>query len=81
LRPAAEATSGRRTRRGLRLRGQQLSAGQRRLATLTGILLITSGDDDVLWLHVSAHIAFFVALASHVGLVLSRRLLPRMLPG
>jgi cytochrome b561 len=73
---------------------EQLSTGQRQLATwteralltllfvvpLTGIVLITSGDDDVLWLHVGAHVAFFVALAAHVGLVLSKGLLPRMLP-
>jgi hypothetical protein len=29
--------------------------------------------------HVVTHVAFFVALAAHVGLVLWRRLLPRML--
>ena len=72
----------------------QLSPGQRRMATwterclltllfvvpLTGIILITSGEDDVLWLHVGAHVAFFLALAAHLGLVLARGLLPRMLP-
>ena len=45
----------------------------------TGLVLVLSGDDDLLWLHVAAHVAFFVALAVHVGLTLSRRLLPRML--
>jgi cytochrome b561 len=45
----------------------------------TGLLLVLSGDDDLLWLHVAAHVTFFVALAVHVGLTLSRRLLPRML--
>jgi cytochrome b561 len=53
------------------------------LATLvvvpaSGIALVL-GDDDLLWLHVAAHIAFFVALAGHLGIVLRRRLLPRML--
>ena len=71
---------------------ESLSPGQRRLATLTERVLLTLlfvipitglslvlGDDDLLPLHVAAHIAFFVALAAHVGLVLSRGLLPRML--
>ena len=53
---------------------------------LTGIVLVAAGDDDVLPLHVAAHVAFFVALALHVGLVLKHqlvdrdRLLARMLP-
>ncbi len=53
---------------------------------LTGIVLVASGDDDVLPLHVAAHIAFFLALALHLGLVLKHqlvdrdRLLARMLP-
>ncbi len=45
---------------------------------ITGLTLLL-GDDDLLALHVATHVAFFVALAAHVGLVLSRRLLPRML--
>jgi cytochrome b561 len=45
---------------------------------VTGLALVL-GDDDWLPLHVTAHIAFFVALAAHVGLVLRRGLLPRML--
>jgi cytochrome b561 len=49
------------------------------LVPATGIVLLVSGDDDLLWLHVAAHVAFFAALAAHVGLVLRRRLLPRML--
>ena len=71
---------------------ESLSDGERRLATFTertllallfvipttGIALVV-GDDDLLPLHVAAHIAFFVALAAHVGLVLRRGLLPRML--
>lgn len=69
----------------------QLTEGSRRflhatevalLATLvvvpaTGIALVL-GDDDLLALHVGAHIAFFAALAAHLTIVLRRRLLPRM---
>jgi cytochrome b561 len=44
----------------------------------TGIALVL-GDDDLLPLHVAAHIAFFLALAAHLGMVLGKRLLPRML--
>lgn len=44
----------------------------------TGIALV-AGSDDLLPLHVAAHVAFFVALAAHVGMALGRRLLPRML--
>lgn len=71
---------------------ESLSPGNRRLATvterglltllfvvpLTGLALVL-GDDDWLPLHVAAHIAFFTALAAHVGLVLRRGLLPRMI--
>jgi cytochrome b561 len=45
---------------------------------LTGIALVL-GDDDLLPLHIAAHIAFFVALAAHLAMVLGKRLLPRML--
>ncbi len=75
-----------------------LSAAERRLATITerallimlfavpitGLTLVL-GDDDLLPLHVAAHVVFFVALAAHVGLVLKHqvvnrdRLLARML--
>ena len=44
----------------------------------TGILLVAG--DDLLWLHIAAHIAFFVALAAHLGMVVGKRLVPRMLP-
>jgi len=71
---------------------ETLSARDRRLVTatervlltllfvvpLTGLALVL-GDDELLWLHVGAHVTFFVALAAHVGLVLRRGLLPRML--
>lgn len=47
---------------------------------LSGILLVAV-NDDLVGLHIAGHIAFFVALAAHLGLVLGRELLPRMLPG
>jgi cytochrome b561 len=73
---------------------EQLSPGQRRLATwtervllttlfaipATGLALVASGEDDLLWLHVAAHVTFFAALLAHLGLVAWRGLLPRMLP-
>jgi cytochrome b561 len=45
----------------------------------TGLVLVLTGKDDLVGLHVAAHVAFFVALAVHVVLTLGRRLLPRML--
>lgn len=44
---------------------------------VTGLWLVVSDDDSVLVAHVRSHIAFFVALASHVGLVLVHRVLHR----
>lgn len=72
----------------------QLSPGQRKLLgwtergllamlfaiPLTGLVLVLSGDDAALTAHVAAHLVFFGALALHLGLVLGRGLLPRMLP-
>ena len=45
---------------------------------LSGLALVL-GDDDLLPLHVAAHVAFFVALAAHLAVVLGKGLLPRML--
>jgi len=45
---------------------------------LTGLALVL-GDDDLLAIHIAAHVAFFVALAAHLTMVLGKRLLPRML--
>ena len=45
---------------------------------LSGLGLLLSGEDDYLWVHVSAHLLFFGALASHLALNLGKRLLPRM---
>ena len=72
---------------------EHLSAGQRRLAGLTekslmlllvvvplsGILLIGTGDDSWLPLHIGAHVAFFVALAAHLVNNLRPAILRRML--
>ena len=66
---------------------ESLSAAERRIAHHTERVLLTmlfvippTGlmvvlvDDDLLGLHVAAHIIFFVALAAHLGLVLGRGL-------
>lgn len=45
----------------------------------TGLVLVLGGEDDLLWLHVAAHVAFFAALAAHLSMVLGKWLLPRML--
>jgi cytochrome b561 len=39
---------------------------------LSGLLLLGAGDDDYLLVHVAAHIAFFVVVGLHIGLVLKR---------
>ncbi|SDJ81435.1 Cytochrome b561 [Nocardioides sp. YR527] len=72
----------------------RLTAGDRRLAHFTERVLLSlmflvplSGlalvavSEHLVWLHVAAHVTFFVALAAHLFLVLRRGLLPRMLPG
>ena len=48
------------------------------LIPLTGLWLVLA-DDDAVILHVSAHLAFFIGVAIHVGLVSRHRLLRRML--
>ena len=72
---------------------EHLSAGQRRLAGLTekalmlllvvaplsGLVLLGTGDDSWLPLHVGAHVAFFVALAAHLFTNLRPAILRRML--
>ena len=72
---------------------EHLSEGQRRIAhwterallsllfivPATGLALVLAGDDDLLPLHVGAHIAFFVALAAHLSTNLRPRILTRML--
>jgi cytochrome b561 len=72
---------------------EQLGSTQRRLLAwsergllfslfaipLTGAGLLLSGDDDLLPLHIAAHLFFAGALVVHLSLVLGKRLLPRML--
>jgi hypothetical protein len=72
---------------------EHLSDGQRRLVHWTerallallvlvpfsGIVLVATGDDAWLPLHVAAHVAFFVALAAHLSTNLRPVILRRML--
>ncbi|MDT0187240.1 cytochrome b/b6 domain-containing protein [Microbacterium sp. ARD31] len=72
---------------------EHLSAAQRRLATwteralmsllvlvpLSGLVLVGTGDDAWLPLHIGAHIAFFAALAAHLSTNLRPAVLRRML--
>jgi cytochrome b561 len=44
---------------------------------LSGLLLIGTGEDDYLPVHVAAHIAFFVVVGLHAGLVLKRTVIQR----
>ena len=66
---------------------ESLSAAERRIAHQTERLMLVMlfvipptglvvllGDDDLLGLHIAAHVVFFVALATHLGLVLGRGL-------
>jgi cytochrome b561 len=41
---------------------------------LTGLVLVLGEDDDLLGVHVAAHVVFFTALAVHLALVLGRGL-------
>ncbi len=47
---------------------------------LTGVPLLLGGD-DLLSLHVAAHVCLYAALATHVGTVLACRTWPRMVTG
>ncbi len=67
---------------------ESLSNAERRIATLTerllltmlfvipatGLVLVLGEDDDLLGVHIAAHVVFFTALAAHLGLVLGRGL-------
>ncbi|MET0838546.1 MAG: cytochrome b/b6 domain-containing protein [Marmoricola sp.] len=67
---------------------ESLSVAERRIATFsertlltmlfvvpaTGLVLVLGEEDDLLGVHVAAQIAFFTALAAHLGLVLGRGL-------
>jgi cytochrome b561 len=48
------------------------------LVPITGLALLLAGD-DLLPLHIAAHVAFFVALAAHLAMVVGKGLVPRML--
>jgi cytochrome b561 len=43
----------------------------------TGLLLVAADDDDALGAHVASHVAFFVTITVHVGLVLKHELVNR----
>ncbi len=72
---------------------EHLSEGERRLVhwterallallflvPLSGLVLIGTGDDGWLPLHIGAHLAFFVALAAHLVTNLRPKILARML--
>ncbi len=72
---------------------EHLSAGRRRLAgwtekalmlllvlvPLSGLLLLGTGDDSWLPVHIGAHVAFFAALAAHLLNTLRPVILRRML--
>ena len=72
---------------------EHLSEGQRRLVhwteralllllvlvPLSGLVLVTTGDDAWLSLHLGAHVVFFVALAAHLTTNLRPAILRRML--
>ncbi|HET9995940.1 MAG TPA: cytochrome b/b6 domain-containing protein [Nocardioides sp.] len=72
---------------------EHLSDGQRRLVhwteralllllvvvPLSGIVLVATGDDAWLPLHIGAHVAFFAALAAHLSTNLRPVILRRML--
>ncbi|MFJ6252142.1 MULTISPECIES: cytochrome b [unclassified Streptomyces] len=44
---------------------------------VTGVLLLASDDDGLLWVHVVAQVCFLAALAHHVGLVLKHQFVDR----
>jgi cytochrome b561 len=47
------------------------------LIPLSGLLLLGTGEDDYLPLHVAAHVAFFVVLGLHLALVLKHTVIQR----
>lgn len=74
LPPWAEHLSGR--ERGLEARLEKVLLALLLAVPATGLLLVTAGD-DWLPLHVAAQIAFLVAIATHVGLVLKHTVIER----
>jgi cytochrome b561 len=47
------------------------------LIPISGLLLIGTGEDDYLPLHIGAHIAFFVVVGLHIALVLKHTVIRR----
>jgi cytochrome b561 len=47
------------------------------LVPATGLVLVASGDDDWLPLHIAGHVAFFVVVGLHIGLVLKHTVVQR----
>jgi cytochrome b561 len=47
------------------------------LIPITGLLMVFTGDHDLLPAHIVTHIAFFVAISVHVGLVAKHQLINR----
>lgn len=58
---------------------ERVLIGTQFVVPLSGLWLVLADDDALLPLHVAGHLVFFAALAVHVGLVLRRRTLARML--
>lgn len=54
-------------------RTEQALYGLTFLVPASGLALLAAGDDDVLPLHIAAHVLFFAALAAHLGLVLKHQ--------
>lgn len=48
------------------------------LMPASGIALVLTGDDDLVWLHVTAHVAFFAVLVVHLTLNLRPAIRRRM---
>lgn len=68
-----------------------LSPGERRLAhwterllyvlmvaiPISGLVLVVAGDDDWVGAHIATHVAFFVVIAMHIGLVAKHQVIDR----
>lgn len=47
------------------------------LIPLSGLWMVVTDDDDLVGVHIAAHIVFFVAITAHLGLVLKHQLIDR----
>uniref|UniRef100_UPI0019D405C6 cytochrome b n=1 Tax=Ilumatobacter nonamiensis TaxID=467093 RepID=UPI0019D405C6 len=75
LPPWAESLSGR--ERVLAHWTERVLYGTMFVIPLSGLWIIAAGEDDLVAVHVAAHVVFFVAIATHVGLVLKHQLIDR----